>query len=479
MINTNLIDSINYYLQHSYNSDQVVNMLKSYGYAEQDVRDTINYVQRADTAAQPQPPAPQEGAQQPVPPEQSTQPEAHRQREKMFIIIPLVLILLIAGTIATFVVMTGPECGNGELEKGETSATCCMDAGCTGEQSCTDTGCVDPVCGACQYLENHACKNHECCDNFACTGNEECVSNSCQALLCGACEYVENHECLLHECCEDTDCPEGNQCVGNTCTAGCDECQYRVDGVCIDYDCCDDDACGSKEKCVENFCVPLICGQGGYALGHECVFAEVCLSNADCDDGDFGTSDICILAGTAAAHCINEEADTCVTDADCDDDNLTTEDVCSGDPKVCSNSLVFCSDIGDECLPSYGFCEGDSYVLTDTDYCCVGECTEGYDLAIDFMDEDDRVLEVEIDGINDIPDDLEFKVYAFEENIRMDTTSGEDYALAYGGSSNDTFFFNFTITNMTINVTAYVDYDEEVNETNETNNNMTIQVILD
>jgi hypothetical protein len=32
---------------------------------------------------------------------------------------------------------------------------------------------------------------------------------------------------------------------------------------------------------------------------------------------------------------------------------------------------------------------------------------------------------------------------------------------------------------MTINVTAYVDYDEEINETNETNNNMTIQVTLD
>lgn len=82
-----------------------------------------------------------------------------------------------------------PICGNGILEEGETSQTCCEDTRCIGDQSCVFHQCVDPVCDSCSYLENHKCVNYECCLDDDCdddnpNSEDKCISPGTQDSFC-------------------------------------------------------------------------------------------------------------------------------------------------------------------------------------------------------------------------------------------------------------------------------------------------------
>lgn len=480
MIDKNLVASINDYIQQGYSKEQIISYLVSYGYPSQDVNDSFDYFE--STAAQPKQPAAQpspaaEAQPQPTQPEQPAVPKAGKK--KLLIIASIAVAVLLIVSVTAYWFMTRPVCGNGIVEKGETMETCCEDTGCLGEQTCENHMCIEPVCGECQYLEEHVCKDYECCDNEDCADDEECVGHECITLECGFCQYGSNHQCLDYECCSDEDCETGEECADHECVVKCGECQYRVDSQCLDYECCENEDCGYDEECTDNFCVPLVCGAGEIASNHECIIAQACTTDEDCDDNISETLDLCVEAGTPTAHCVHMAADQCQTDSDCDDDDITTDDVCAGTPRKCSHTNVNCDEIGEECLPSYGTCNGTIESVLDTEYCCIGICIEGADLYIQSMDEADSVLEVKIWGIATVSENETFKIHAFENNTMMNTTDGLEYATLNSKNETDTVYFNFTLFNVTINVTAVVDYDNQINETNETNNNMTIQVSLD
>jgi hypothetical protein len=472
MVNTDLVDSINYYMEHGYTKQQVIDYLISFGYPPRDVNEAYDYI--SQIPAQPQQPAPET-----PPPAQHLEQSVHPiHSHKKFIILVVALVFIIAGSFGAlaFWQFTKPVCVNGIVENGETMETCCFDVGCIGEQACANNVCTDPTCGECQYLENHACKSYGCCENDECAEDEVCDGHTCKAIECGFCEYGFNHECMDYECCSASDCDAGMDCIENKCIMGCGECQYRADSGCIDYECCNNTDCAPNQDCAGNACVNLSCSSGEIILEHECMAARDCYSDADCDDNDTQTEDICIGTGTTEAHCMNIEKGECSKDSECDDDNITTEDICAGSPKTCS--IVNCAAIGDDCPPELGACDGDMHEVADTEYCCVGICIEKPDLYVDEINVYGFAIEVEVEGINTVNASSTFKLFAFENGTIMNTTTHELYYIIRGQNETESYYFNFSMRNVTINVTAIVDFDDEIDEQNETNNNMTIQASL-
>lgn len=469
MINPGLEESIRFYIQQGYTEQQIVDYLISFGYPVNDVNDTFASVSKN--------PVPEMKEKQPEKPSEFPQePKSYRQ---VFIIAGIIAFILIAGvSAAVYWYMGLPVCGNGEVEKGETMETCCSDTGCIGQQGCVSNSCIEPSCGYCEYLEDHYCRKWACCESRDCAEDAYCDGHTCVSLDCLPCQYYLNHECIDYPCCIDSDCGTNYRCVEHACISNCGSCQYMVDGICADHECCNDSMCAGSQRCERNNCVPVICGAGDIIKDHQCTAAERCQSNNDCNDSNDLTLDLCIGAGTATSHCTHLETDVCSRDSDCDDDDISTEDKCVGTPKHCISQKIDCNEFGVRCTNSDGFCEGNLTVADDTAYCCIGTCITLPDLYIKSMDEDNRVLEVEIYGNHRVNETRVFRIYAFENNTRMNTIDGLQYAQINGKNSTDTFYFNFTIYNATINVTASVDYTNLINETNETNNNKTITVIV-
>ena len=75
--------------------------------------------------------------------------------------------------------LTGPQCGNGVSEPGETSTTCCRDAGCPGDQTCIDNACTGPQCAPCQYIDGTVCREAECCSDEDCDDSDPDTRDEC------------------------------------------------------------------------------------------------------------------------------------------------------------------------------------------------------------------------------------------------------------------------------------------------------------
>ncbi len=474
-----LEESIRFYMQQGYTKQQIVDYLISFGYPPKDVNVAFAFVE-----SNPIPEAAEETPEEKIrgqqaPPKYGEKPRSISTHKNVFIIAGILIIIILAGFgVAAYWFMTLPECGNGVVEKGETAQTCCEDVGCIGDQDCSQHACVEPTCGYCEYLEDHYCKSQECCASKDCADDAYCENNFCIELDCLECQYYLNHQCNDYPCCVDTDCGANFRCVSHECLSDCGECQYMVNNECFDHECCDNDACAQDEICEQNNCVPAICDIGEIVKSHECWPAERCNSDADCDDNFSETLDLCIGAKTSTSHCTHLEADQCTTDSECDDDDITTNDRCVGSPQHCVFELKDCDEFGVRCLNSEGVCDSNMTVADDTAYCCLGTCEQIIDLYIDDMDEDDGIVEVEVAGMNRVNANDTFKIYAFENNTRMKTLNGLNYAEINGKNDTDTFYFNMTIYNKMINITAVVDYDDEIEEINETNNNRTITATL-
>ncbi|MBW2990998.1 hypothetical protein KY348_04815 [Candidatus Woesearchaeota archaeon] len=199
--------------------------------------------------------------------------------KKYFIILIgfLVLIIFISGCKA-------PVCGDGIVEEGETSTTCCLDAGCVGEQTCENNTCTEPVCGECQFLDEHMCMDYDCCSHDVCQDDEVCSDHECVKLTCLECEHPENHICVGYTCCSDSDCNDNNPSTIDTCV---------------------------NPKTVSSSCSN--------------VLADECTSNSDCDDNDVSTEDVCSgtpkkCSNTRITECISGD-DYCPSNCDYNDDD--------------------------------------------------------------------------------------------------------------------------------------------------------------
>ncbi len=74
-----------------------------------------------------------------------------------------------------------------------------------------------------------------------------------------------------------------------------------------------------------------------------------CSSDADCDDADVRTDDVCLNPGTAGAVCVHNGIE-CITDADCGDDDVLTLDTCASPGTAqssCVNAPIDCATDAD------------------------------------------------------------------------------------------------------------------------------------
>jgi len=175
-------------------------------------------------------------------------------------------------------------------------------------------------------------------DNDLCTTGTINLTHTCNINQCGA-QCEENNDCSGKECSETfTDfCREkmlvdfnNNQILDSTKVQ--DSCSNDCSDSCLCSDCQVD--CSPPEPITS--CVKDVCG------------AE-CSSNADCDDDDENTRDICLSSCT----CINERDPFCGNGQldpgeDCDDGNNNDFDECRNDCTLprCGDGI---RDRGEEC----------------------------------------------------------------------------------------------------------------------------------
>lgn len=200
----------------------------------------------------------------------------HKPIQPLLIVIGVAALLIIGGGIVfASWFFSQPVCGNGVLEEGENPDTCCVDAGCFGDQTCQDNICVAPTCGECQYLAGNECLDYECCSDDQCGSGFSCQQNRCREVICGFCQYVDGNACTSYECCEDSQCFEGEICNQNTCIPG------------------------SRQPLIEETTDTF------ETLDEVCEYT--CCTNADCDDGIESNFDICEDPATPNSFCTSYE----------------------------------------------------------------------------------------------------------------------------------------------------------------------------
>lgn len=218
---------------------------------------------------------------------------------KQILLIILVLSIFIAGC-------QQPLCGNSELEEGEDSTTCCLDAGCIGSQTCVNNTCEEPECGECQYLENHTCKDYECCENSECSEDEKCLDNKCQEISCTGCNYIENNECKPFVCCINKDCDDNDDDTKDFCRFPATKkakCVYEDVDECQTDEDCNDDKNSTKDTCSTgkpHTCknIPII-----HCIDDDNFCPKDCNFNND--------NDCKILNCEDDVDCFNEQLDNC------------------------------------------------------------------------------------------------------------------------------------------------------------------------
>lgn len=288
-------------------------------------------------------------------------------------------------------------CGDGvcnglDYQCGETSASCPADCASCGDGICNEgwQDCALDCCGACG---DGVCKGGECPD----AENPQACPEDCGAFACGnlTCEPGENpvvciQDCL-HQACGNNVCEVGEdvtacpkdcgagcgdcQCDGNESFASCPiDCGFCGDGYCSNcpehdesiqscpQDCCNDwDPCSKNDWAYDDtgvaFCVRtpttatecdivFPCTTGDYCENGVCIPGP---DEADCDDGDPCTDDVCDNFEKKCVHTQNE--------APCDDgDPCSADDTCSqgqclgGGPTDC--------DDGNDCTNDFCLAEG-------------------------------------------------------------------------------------------------------------------------
>lgn len=191
-----LVEYLRSQLALGFRLEQIIPLVRRAGYHEQDINEAVAIV---------------EGKTPPPQQVQASQVPHHTNRKIPLAVIVIVLILLLSGVGAGFWFVAQPRCGDGTVDESEDMWNCCEDAGCLGDQTCGKQGCEDPVCGACEYLEDHTCKKHECCADSECDDGVEattdtCVENACSNSVIDGCV---NDDGYCHSSCvaaNDTDC---------------------------------------------------------------------------------------------------------------------------------------------------------------------------------------------------------------------------------------------------------------------------------
>lgn len=140
-----------------------------------------------------------------------------------------------------------------------------------------------------------------------------------------------------------------------------------IDDVAIATGCCASNAeCDDANACSTDVCKPD--NTGNPVCSHD-TKADCCSTAADCDDKKPCTLDLCSAPGGTCSH--SDLPNCCLSAADCDDKNDCTADTCPAAGGSCKHQNTCCKSdsecaTGDPCKK--GVCAGGSCAYTDT--CC-------------------------------------------------------------------------------------------------------------
>ncbi|MEK6675879.1 MAG: hypothetical protein AABZ47_09530, partial [Planctomycetota bacterium] len=283
---------------------------------------------------------------------------------------------------------TGDPCTGGLLCDENTNACveCLLNADCDDANVCTNDACIS---GVCQYTNN----TFSCDDGLFCTTSDICGGGTCvgSGSPCSGAQLCNETTDACVDCIVDADCEDGNVCTTDACVGG--TCQVTNNTL----PCNDGLFCTASDTCSGGVCVGTGFPCGVQFCSEKLGACVDCLTSANCNDGNFCTSDTCnvgacvftnntlpcddglfctdtdVCSGGACAGsgdpCLggllcDETANACVdclNNADCDDVNPCTDDICT--LGVCSNpnNMLPCSDglfctLTDDC--SGGVCVG-------------------------------------------------------------------------------------------------------------------------
>src|SRR3989344_1437480 len=254
-----------------------------------------------------------------------------------------------------------PVCGDGQIDSGETCATCAADVTCaSGTQCCSNDGtcralCTDATCGNTVIDAGEECDDGNVADDDGCNA-------VCKLEYCGdsACNNGETCSSCPGDCtqnCGDAECGNGIVDLGEQCD------YYRLNTTTCDADCtfpacpdgnvnhlvgeeCDDGNMINSDYC-RNDCKSTYCGDG--ILSSLEGFEE-------CDDGNRTDGDGC------NQHCEEEErTETNCTDNDCENHSSCAfqgfcgAGACEGSETRDSCEL-FCGECGSDPVCGDGAC---------------------------------------------------------------------------------------------------------------------------
>ncbi len=202
---------------------------------------------------------------------------------------------------------------------------CCdSNSECDDGQPCTLAACVNHACVAAFIADGKGC----CQNNGDCDDGKVCTTDTCA--VSGGCKHTAIADCCTDDAEANANCDDGNPCtiaycIGLSChqfkaKTGC--CQSDAD--CNDTSACTVDKCQSmaggkgtcsykdfpgscpKTACMpdnksswtydKNDCSQEMCAlvDGNWTIVKQWMIPNCCVDNADCEDGDPATLDVCL-----------------------------------------------------------------------------------------------------------------------------------------------------------------------------------------
>ncbi len=248
--------------------------------------------------------------------------------------------------------------GKGACVTTVTAGTCLVDG------VCYVHGALDPTnaCRQCAPASTTAFTNSA--DGLACGVCAACVAGSCDAALtrhgdCGICQKcVAKGVCDVQASTDDLkdECGTGDGCMTGTCDGG-GACGKKLDGTACD----DGVGCIAHDRCASGTCAAT---------------SPCCAANADCDDQNACTIDVCKPAGDCG-HAPAPDGATCSDGSLCTSGDACSGGTCAGAPAVTCNDGNGCTD--DACVSATGLCAfaNNAGTCSDGNPCTTGDTCSG------------------------------------------------------------------------------------------------------
>ncbi len=269
--------------------------------------------------------------------------------------------------------VTGPVCGNGSCESGETCSNCSSDCGackksdgssCSSDSECSSNYCVHGTCRSSSIY----------CGDSYCDSGEGCSSCSSDCGSCGP--TCGNHSCENGE--NYSNCSKDCYFYSHTIGGGCDIYQQCVGVDCVTVEECpqeeivekaDGEYCDKDEKCKSANCQNYRCCLKGKTC---CLSTNNCPSGYYCDENRH--------------YCLPGKPDgqLCAKDELCKSGNCENGICCAwgqkccqkhsncGSKEYCDNSLSYCKykhSIGQKCngkeACSSGYCDSATWTCAE------------------------------------------------------------------------------------------------------------------